>query len=299
MKKMNKVLDSLFIDNKERTLSERAEMVKDGANSFKYIPQTVSVVTITIILIGLVSQFFGVEKGTDFYYVILAIGCVTGLILGFKLEKSIETFFCYPIQLLKEKEVKNNLAQFITTSFTCFLLIGLSLFLSLGGKKQAVSSSIEFTPTDITNDIHNVVNSFGMSNNNVISKVEKCQNSINDRYDKLINDSKKQAYRTKDIDNRNWLLVGNVKKLENKRGKELKQCSKNYEKEFKATETTASAAANVAIKLMQSDSLKNAIVKEQTELKAVSYDFYLGNIILLSLPLSLLLYIVKVLNEKK
>ena len=293
----NSSLDGHLVENP--SIEERKQMVSSTANAFKWIPQAVSVSTIVMILVGMALDFLGFERGSSMYIVsIVVVGGAAGYV-GFKLERAIETFFCLPAQILKEGKYKEEQAAFWFSLGCSVLMISLSLFLSLGGKNHAVDSQLVYNPTDITNEVKTLIAGFGMQGNDVSGKVSKCNEEVNTRYDNLIAESKKQAKTAKSEADRKWLAVGNVKALERKRGKELKACSTKYEKEFAATEKVSENASSVALALINKTKDDDKDRKEIITSKTNSYSFYLGYIILISLPLTILLYIVKVVNEKK
>lgn len=293
----NSILDRDFVENP--SIEERKQLVSNTANGFKWIPQAVSVATIVMILVGMALDFLGFENGSWMHRLsIVLVGGVAGFV-GFKLEKAIETFFCLPAQILKEGKYKEETAAFWFSLGCSVLMIGLSLFLSLGGKNHAVDSRLVYNPTDITSEVKTLIAGFGMQGNDVSGKVSKCNEEINARYDDLIAESKKQAKTAKNEADRKWLSVGNVKALERKRGKELKACSVKYEKEFAATEKVSANASSVALALINKTKDDDQDRKEMISSKTNSYSFYLGYIIWISFPLTILLYIVKVVNEKK
>lgn len=293
----NSILDRDFVENP--SIEQRKQLVSNTANGFKWIPQAVSVATIVMILVGMALDFLGFESGSWMHRLsIVLVGGVAGFV-GFKLEKAIETFFCLPAQILKEGKYKEETAAFWFSLGCSVLMIGLSLFLSLGGKNHAVDSRLVYNPTDITSEVKTLIAGFGMQGNDVSGKVSKCNEEINARYDDLIAESKKQAKTAKNEADRKWLSVGNVKALERKRGKELKACSVKYEKEFAATEKVSANASSVALALINKTKDDDQDRKEMISSKTNSYSFYLGYIIWISFPLTILLYIVKVVNEKK
>lgn len=293
----NSILDRDFVENP--SIEQRKQLVSNTANGFKWIPQAVSVATIVMILVGMALDFLGFENGSWMHRLsIVLVGGVAGFV-GFKLEKAIETFFCLPAQILKEGKYKEETAAFWFSLGCSVLMIGLSLFLSLGGKNHAVDSQLVYNPTDITSEVKTLIAGFGMQGNDVSGKVSKCNEEINARYDDLIAESKKQAKTAKNEADRKWLSVGNVKALERKRGKELKACSVKYEKEFAATEKVSANASSVALALINKTKDDDQDRKEMISSKTNSYSFYLGYIIWISFPLTILLYIVKVVNEKK
>lgn len=293
----NSILDRDFVENP--SIEQRKQLVSNTANGFKWIPQAVSVATIVMILVGMALDFLGFENGSWMHRLsIVLVGGVAGFV-GFKLEKAIETFFCLPAQILKEGKYKEETAAFWFSLGCSVLMIGLSLFLSLGGKNHAVDSRLVYNPTDITSEVKTLIAGFGMQGNDVSGKVSKCNEEINARYDDLIAESKKQAKTAKNEADRKWLSVGNVKALERKRGKELKACSVKYEKEFAATEKVSANASSVALALINKTKDDDQDRKEMISSKTNSYSFYLGYIIWISFPLTILLYIVKVVNEKK
>lgn len=287
------------MNNHIPTLEERSEMIREAADRFKYIPQTVSVVTLTVILIGLVAQFFNVTPNTNLYLGIQLAGGALGAWVGFKLEKAIETFFCYPIAALRDNgQAALRSGQFIFTSITTLLLITLSLFLSLGGKNQAVSDAITFTPTDVTDNITSIMTSNASGHDATALQLD-CEKEVNSRYDDLIAKSKRSARSAKNEADRNWLAVGNVKKLEADRLKALKECATRYAAEREGSARSVEAARDVAQQLIAFTEGNNKMKLAEAKAAQSRYSFYLGYIIWISLPLSLLLYTVKVLSEKK
>lgn len=281
------------------SLDERSEMIRDAADKFKYIPQTVSVITLTVIIIGLVAQFFNVSPTSQLYIAIQVLGGAVGAFVGFKLEKAIETFFCYPIHALRDEGSKAlTSAQFIFTSLTALLLLTLSLFLSLGGKNQAVAEAMTFSPADVSDQVTQILTTQTSSHDATALQLE-CEREVNARYDDLIAKSKSSARRAKNEADRNWLMVGNVKKLESERDKALKQCAIQYAAERDASARSVEAASETANRLIAFTEQRNQTLLSETKAAQSRYSFYLGYIIWISLPLSLLLYTVRVLSEKK
>lgn len=298
---MKGILDFFLVEKGTPSIDESQELVNKAANSIKYLPQLVSVITICIATLGLILNLAGIEDATLKIVVQWIVGIIT-FIFGFKLEKSIEAFFCHPIRLIRDGKHKDRkyIGTIISTSFLFVVLLCFSFMVTKKGKEVAIKTNFKTIRTDFSNLLKEASASLGISGNtsDTETKVSDCQKEITTYYDALISEKDSLA-KTMNGKDRNHIENTVIKRLRGEKNKMLKSCSDGYSKEFEAKKeglkTVNTLVSTIIDKQSESDKETNENIKELQNL----YSNFTDWIIYICVPLSLLLYIVKVLNEKK
>lgn len=293
-----KILDFFLLNEKEGGLSldDSSKQVMKAVNSIKVVPQMVSVVTIIVSITSVILSVTGVEFGSALYILISILMAALGFILGFKLEKSIEAIFCHPVRLLKNKEVKKNLSTFIFTSLTAIVLIAFSFKLSDNSKTIAVLSAFDIETFDYS-QLFSLIG-FEEKGDAKVELDEEERNIIKD-YEAQKKQSRADARNAKTKADRVWLNNGNINQIENKKQKALAAYRQSKNARIESEEKVALANIKLASELIAATQEKEKGRQEKVNELKSEYLNLITWTIRVSVLLSLFLYIVKVLNEKK
>jgi len=282
---------------KAKTLAEQKQIIANKATVGIRLMQLISISTVSGFVVSWILIQLGYSPAHAMYWWIFGFGFLAGAALAVTLEDQIEQYTEAIGLFILEKQWKSFSFLWV---FVCLIgFLAVSIGLSMAGKKDIAHQANHYEGKQIDHTINGILNTAKDSSpDSIIAMKNREIAQINKEYEDLKATSKKQAKTAKTTADKTWLKVGNIKDLEKKRIKAIAKISKLYDEQLqtvkKASTANISQAFSLVASIEQNRVKEDSLLRKKADDNIKRHEGLMGNAILVSAPLTLLLIFLRV-----